>query len=104
MRFEVYMDSVPRRMVAFALPIEKHFVGHIRKLGQSPDRHGMNHHSRFALLILMLGAAGLVHGEDDAAHWIDADSGCKVFAAHPAADLKVSWSGACENGYAEGEG
>jgi hypothetical protein len=64
----------------------------------------MNHHSQFALLILMLGAAGLVHGEDDGAHWIDAGPGCKVFAARAAADLKASWAGACENGYAEGEG
>ena len=66
--------------------------------------HGVNHYSLFALLTLMVGAARLVHGEDDRTHWIEANSGCKVFAAHPAADLKVSWSGACENGYAEGEG
>lgn len=68
------------------------------------NRPSSAHYSLFALLTLMVGAASLVHGEDDRTHWIDADSGCKVFAAHPAVDLKVSWSGACENGYAEGEG
>jgi hypothetical protein len=64
----------------------------------------MNHRTLFGWLALLIGAASLAHGEDDQQSWINTDSGCRVLAAHPVADLKVSWTGACQNGYAEGGG
>jgi len=76
----------------------------IRNAAAVGKAHGMNHFSLVVLIALMLGVVNLVHGEDAEVHWIDAGSGCKLFAAHSTADLKVSWSGACENGYAEGKG
>ena len=64
----------------------------------------MTSNSLFGWLVLMIGAASLAHGGDDPQSWINTDSGCRVLAVHPVADLKVSWTGACQNGYAEGAG
>jgi hypothetical protein len=59
--------------------------------------------SLLAALAPWLIAASIAYSED-LQSWIVTDSGCKVFAPHPFADLKVSWSGRCSNGFAEGEG
>jgi hypothetical protein len=48
-------------------------------------------------------AASLAHSEDSR-NWIVTDSGCKAFAPHPVEDLKLSWTGTCAGGYAQGEG
>lgn len=64
----------------------------------------MKHYSLSGWLSLMIGAAGVTHGADDRQSWINTDSGCRVLAEHPVEDGKVSWTGACQNGYAEGAG
>ena len=64
----------------------------------------MKHYSLFAWLSLIVGAASVTHGADDQQSWINTDSGCKVLAEHPVEDRTVSWTGACQNGYAEGAG
>jgi hypothetical protein len=55
-------------------------------------------------VLILVGAASVVRGEEDKTQWIDVGPGCTAFAAHPAANLKASWSGACDHGLAEGEG
>jgi hypothetical protein len=70
-----------------------------------PKTHRMYRLALFTLLAIIIGTPGIVHGgDDDGIHWIEASSGCKAFVSHPAAELTVSWSGTCANGYAEGEG
>ncbi len=54
------------------------------------------------LLVLTVLSAGLAHAGDP--HWISDSKGCKVTNVFPQEDESISWTGACEQGLANGEG
>ena len=54
------------------------------------------------LLVLTVLSAGLAHAGDP--HWITDSKGCKVANVFPQEDESISWTGACEQGLANGEG
>ena len=55
------------------------------------------------LFLLPLAAAGQQRIEVNL-HWITDVNGCKIWDSRPSPGETVSWSGACEGGYAEGKG
>lgn len=62
------------------------------------SRSGMKHFSITLCLLLAIRVCGQTT-------WISAaESGCKVYHPNPQPDEWVSWSGGCENGFAEGQG
>ena len=56
-----------------------------------------------ALLAILFSSINIVvHAEEG--EWITDQNGCKHFNPHPQADEKLTWTGACKDGYAEGSG
>ena len=57
----------------------------------------------FAVLICLLALSNF--GQADQPGWMaDAQTGCRVWNARPQPNERVTWSGACQNGFAQGEG
>jgi len=67
----------------------------------------MNLASRYFLGGLLLASAAfasLGQAADDDAQWIADKRGCKVANPFPQSDESITWSGACPEGFANGEG
>ncbi|HXX11321.1 MAG TPA: hypothetical protein VEK05_07355, partial [Burkholderiales bacterium] len=60
------------------------------------------HLSAAALLLAAAGSATLA--ADDEVTWIADSHGCKVANTFPRPGETITWSGSCNNGYADGDG
>jgi hypothetical protein len=60
----------------------------------------------FPVLLILLAGLGPARAADPAAEagWIKDRNGCKISNPNPKPGETVTWSGACERGYAEGKG
>ena len=55
-------------------------------------------------LVLVQFATLSAYAEDSDGEWIKDQNGCKHFNPHPQVNENLTWSGACKDGYAEGNG
>ena len=60
--------------------------------------------SKLFLAALLMHAGAAAAAPDDEVQWIADDKGCKVANPMPQPNETITWTGACQDGYAEGEG